>query len=83
MQVHCCHQNATLACGFTYYIFLFLGSFPPATNTSSPLPNIPDLPDVPTGSLPGSHSTVGGASAGDDLDFDDLNRRFEELKKKK
>ncbi len=47
------------------------------------LPNVPDLPDVPTGSLPGGSSTIGGASGGDDLDFDDLNRRFEELKKKK
>ncbi|XP_028392994.1 IST1 homolog [Dendronephthya gigantea] len=54
----------------------------PSINVNS-LPNVPDLPDVPTGSLPGGSSTIGGASGGDDLDFDDLNRRFEELKKKK
>lgn len=46
------------------------------------LPNVPDLPDVPTGSLPGTSSTIGGSSSNDDLDFDDLNRRFEELKKR-
>ena len=39
---------------------------------------IPDLPSVPD-SVP-----VGGATAKDnDVDFDDLTRRFEELKKRK
>lgn len=46
--------------------------------------SIPDLPDIPTGGMSnnmsvGGHSTAGG----DDVDFDDLTRRFEELKKKK
>ena len=41
-----------------------------------------DLPDIPSGSL--RSNNVGGQSAGgDDVDFDDLTRRFEELKKKK
>jgi len=47
--------------------------------------SIPDLPDIPSGSL-NSNSNVGGQSSGgggDDVDFDDLTRRFEELKKKK
>jgi len=45
--------------------------------------SIPDLPDIPSGSL-NSNSNVGGqSSGGDDVDFDDLTRRFEELKKKK
>ena len=41
------------------------------------LPDVPGLPSVPTGS-------VGRASlSNDDVDFDDLSRRFEELKKRK
>lgn len=40
------------------------------------LPNVPsDLPDVPT--------TSSSTKPDDDIDFDDLSRRFEELKKKK
>lgn len=51
---------------------------------------MPDLPSVPNGSLPHApavkppNSNIGENSAGgDDVDFDDLTRRFEELKKKK
>jgi vacuolar protein sorting-associated protein IST1 len=42
------------------------------------LPDVPGLPSVPVNS-------VGASSAGgnDDVDFDDLTRRFEELKKRK
>lgn len=42
--------------------------------------NLPELPSVPD-TLPASSF---GANAGtsDDIDFDDLSRRFEELKKK-
>lgn len=40
-----------------------------------------DLPPVPHTSLPGSNS--GGSGGGGDVDFDDLTRRFEELKKRK
>ncbi|XP_076444666.1 IST1 homolog [Babylonia areolata] len=47
------------------------------------LDDFPELPTVPTSSLGGSR-TVGGTSAGgEDVDFDDLTRRFEALKKKK
>lgn len=42
----------------------------------------PELPTVPTNTLP--ELSVGTSSAGgDDVDFDDLTRRFEQLKKKK
>ncbi|KAL8566965.1 hypothetical protein ACOMHN_059765 [Nucella lapillus] len=47
------------------------------------LDDFPELPTVPTGSLTVTR-TVGGTSAGgEDVDFDDLTRRFEALKKKK
>jgi len=53
---------------------------PPASSAPG-APSI-DLPDIPSGSL--RSNNVGGQSAGgDDVDFDDLTRRFEELKKKK
>ena len=47
------------------------------------LPELPDLPEIP--GLPSvPSSTVGTTSAGgEDVDFDDLTRRFEELKKRK
>ncbi|XP_029649103.1 IST1 homolog [Octopus sinensis] len=43
----------------------------------------PDLPAVPSNTLPdiGNHASV--QESGEDVDFDDLTRRFEELKKKK
>ena len=40
---------------------------------------LPDLPSVPVNSLPPGASSAGG----DDVDFDDLTKRFEELKKRK
>jgi vacuolar protein sorting-associated protein IST1 len=41
---------------------------------------LPELPSVPTG----ASMNPGGASAGgEDVDFDDLTKRFEELKKRK
>ncbi|XP_065051501.1 IST1 homolog [Rhopilema esculentum] len=44
--------------------------------------SLPDLPAVPSSSPP--PGSVGGQSMkGEDVDFDDLARRFEELKKKK
>ncbi|KAK3098259.1 hypothetical protein FSP39_017664 [Pinctada imbricata] len=56
-------------------------------NNAPPAPgftNLPDLPAVPTNTLPDPGNSVGGESAGgDDVDFDDLTRRFEQLKKKK
>ncbi|XP_071785469.1 IST1 homolog isoform X1 [Asterias amurensis] len=65
--------------------------YPPKTNQgnlapSAPKPDlsVPDLPQVPTNSFPPLDNSVGGNSAGgEDVDFDDLSRRFEELKKKK
>ncbi|XP_014663405.1 PREDICTED: IST1 homolog isoform X2 [Priapulus caudatus] len=46
---------------------------------------LPDLPAVPMNSFPKPGGTIGGAggTSGDDIDFDDLTKRFEELKKKK
>jgi vacuolar protein sorting-associated protein IST1 len=41
--------------------------------------DLPDLPSVPEDNLNGP----GGKDADDDIDFDDLTRRFEDLKKKK
>jgi len=40
--------------------------------------NLPDLPNVPS---PGTNSTANKDSP-DDIDFDDLNKRFQNLKKK-
>lgn len=46
------------------------------------LPNVPaDLPDVPNDGSPSARS--GGPDDNDEIDFDELSRRFEELKKKK
>ncbi|XP_011682268.2 IST1 homolog isoform X3 [Strongylocentrotus purpuratus] len=59
---------------------------PPSQPPTSQLPSdsIPNLPAVPINSFPPLDATVGGKSAGgEDVDFDDLTRRFEELKKKK
>ena len=41
------------------------------------LPDVPGLPSVPTGMIGST------ASTGEDVDFDDLTRRFEELKRQK
>ena len=57
---------------------------PPPANTNLPTESIPNLPAVPASSFPPLDNSVGGKSAGgEDVDFDDLSRRFEELKKKK
>jgi vacuolar protein sorting-associated protein IST1 len=42
--------------------------------------DLPDLPSVPVDNL---NEPGGAGPADDDIDFDDLTRRFEELKKKK
>ena len=49
---------------------------PPRPNDYEPLP---ELPAVPMGTV----STRGRPGAGNDVNFDDLTKRFEELKKKK
>ncbi|XP_061176718.1 IST1 homolog [Saccostrea echinata] len=54
---------------------------PPAGFTPD---TFPDLPAVPNSTLPDPGNSVGGTSAGgEDVDFDDLTRRFEQLKKRK
>lgn len=55
----------------------------PAPRPSSG-PSFPDLPAVPT-DLPNLPDSVpgGNSAGGEDVDFDDLTRRFEDLKKKK
>ena len=74
-----------------YIVQLSSATDPTKTNQgnlapSAPKPDlsVPDLPQVPTNSFPPLDNSVGGNSAGgEDVDFDDLSRRFEELKKKK
>ncbi|GLG93004.1 IST1-like protein [Gryllus bimaculatus] len=44
-------------------------------------PDLPELPAVPTDSFPPGEDAAGGSN--DDIDFDDLTKRFEELKKRK
>lgn len=49
------------------------------------MPNVPlDLPDIPNDGL-GGHGSSGNVnqSQHEDIDFDDLSRRFEELTKRK
>lgn len=57
---------------------------PPVPAPRSKGPSFPDLPTVPT-DLPNLPDSVPGANSagGEDVDFDDLTRRFEDLKKKK
>lgn len=58
--------------------FLYAGSGPSAQiYDNNVLPELPSVPDT----LPNS-SLGGNPGASDDIDFDDLSRRFEELKKK-
>jgi len=50
----------------------------PRTKGPTPFDTLPELPAVPNASLPQV-----GENSSEDVDFDDLSRRFEELKKKK
>lgn len=52
-------------------------------NAAAGVSSIPDLPDIPTGSFSFNQSNSGKTNVGDDVDFDDLTRRFDELKKRK
>ncbi|XP_064628314.1 IST1 homolog [Lineus longissimus] len=54
---------------------------PPAVNQPAESFQL-NLPDIPSNNLPGASGGSFG-SASENVDFDDLNRRFEELKKKK
>lgn len=49
------------------------------------MPNVPlDLPDIPSDGLGGSSGNVNQPPPhNEDIDFDDLSRRFEELTKRK
>ncbi|XP_013381038.1 IST1 homolog [Lingula anatina] len=57
-------------------------SAPPGNQPGGPhIGGMPDLPDLPA--VPDSLPPAGGASVNEDVDFDDLTKRFEELKKRK
>jgi vacuolar protein sorting-associated protein IST1 len=47
------------------------------------LPEIPTLPSPATSALPGGNNSVSPSNTSTDVDFDDLTRRFDELKKRK
>lgn len=48
------------------------------------LPDVPaNLPDVPNDNSPSARDGAGGQDDNDEIDFDELSRRFEELKKRK
>ncbi|GBP48925.1 IST1 homolog [Eumeta japonica] len=62
----------------------------PKPQPRSKFPNVPDLPDLPSvpsevlPSVPKSNdANENNANVSDEIDFEDLNRRFEELKKRK
>ncbi|XP_066991302.1 IST1 homolog isoform X2 [Anabrus simplex] len=65
------------------------GKMSPGSNQPIPgastFPDLPELPSVPTDSfpIPDDVGAGGGAGNADDIDFDDLTRRFEDLKKRK
>jgi len=60
-----------------------LPGVPPRDANTMRLPTIPTFPDVPgLPSIPADSIGVGGGG-GEDVDFDDLTRRFEELKRRK
>lgn len=82
-----------ISCAFvktTLYMFGFsvpgrknTSEFPPDVSTLD-LPEIPHLPDVPRSDTGTPQSDNWGTStSGNDVDFDELSRRFEELKKRK
>ena len=56
---------------------------PPAMPSAprNEIPDLPELPSVPDSTMGGP--TGGTSAGGEDVDFDDLTRRFEELKKRK
>lgn len=68
-----------LQVSMAHYIYCFYSIIVP------PPSNGLDLPPVPTGGFPaGTSSTASdGGGGGGDVDFDDLTRRFEELKRRR
>lgn len=56
----------------------------PPSNSNEDMPNLPSVPDdLPNVNDGGSNNSPQNKNNGDEIDFDDLSRRFEELKKKK
>ncbi|XP_076348387.1 IST1 homolog [Tachypleus tridentatus] len=55
----------------------------PLQRTIFPTDTLPELPSVPTSSLPNTDSSHNPKAGEESVDFDDLTRRFEELKKRK
>ncbi|XP_013780566.1 IST1 homolog [Limulus polyphemus] len=55
----------------------------PKPRTMFPTDTLPELPSVPTNSLPNTDSSHNPKAGEESVDFDDLTRRFEELKKRK
>lgn len=45
--------------------------------------NLPGIPDIGSNSGGGPPNTSNRSNPNDEIDFDDLSKRFEELKKKK
>lgn len=55
---------------------------PPPPGKGNMDDTFPELPAVPNNTLP-DHSVGGSSAGGDDVDFDDLAKRFEDLKRRK
>ena len=60
---------------------LVSGSSKSGPPPSAGINSLPDLPDIPSASLPSSGGPPGQNS--EDIDMDDIDRRFQELKRKK
>ncbi|XP_013776483.1 IST1 homolog [Limulus polyphemus] len=54
-----------------------------APRTKFPVDTLPELPSVPTDSLPNFDASPNAKAGNDSVDFDDLAKRFDELKKRK
>lgn len=59
----------------------------PSAPPTAAIHNLPDFPEPPRDAVAPRSAPTGGdpdeVGGGDDLDFDDLTRRFEDLKKKR
>lgn len=70
------HLFLPLPVKFSFLLFSAGPSHSSKVFDNDTLPELPSVPDTfPTNS-------IGGNTTSDDIDFDDLTRRFEELKKK-
>jgi hypothetical protein len=61
---------------------VFAGGFPSAPSAGYVMPNLPDVPNDFDDYDPDEDSQNDGAKPPDAIDFDDLNKRFENLKKR-